>query len=478
MRILFVFTNIGTFIPYAYSFAIGLLSAILKKHNHKVYVFSVNNSKDIHKLATILKTYNPDVAAFTGISSQFLYIAQMTRLVKQWKNIPVICGGTHATLFPDDFINLESVDGIVVGEGEEAFLEYLEALQYGRNYFNILNFWFRQGGKIIKNESRDFVQNLDSLPYVDREISDHQKLINLTNFTIFMLAGRGCPSNCTFCSVPYLKEKGKGEFVRLRSVGNVLGEIKLVSQRYNFKHIYFRDDTFTWNKEWATEFCENYPKFFKYPFDILTRADRLDIEMMDNLKKAGCNCIWIGLESGNPDIRNNVLKKEITNEKILETCSYLQSIGIKPLMTNMVGLPFETRENFQETVELNKQIHSSEIVVSLASGTGPKIFVFSPFPGTGLYSLCKKEGWLYPMKYGFKAYQESVIDMPNFSRKEVYSLRRKFRYLVYKDNHPFKAFMFRIYDSILGQALIKLVPKTMFGLVTEFVSKIKSSVKE
>lgn len=475
MRILFVFANVRTLIPFVYSFAMGSLSAVLKKHNHRVYVFSVNSLKDIQKISTVLKVYNPDMVGFTGISSQFLYIAQMAATVKQWKNVPVVCGGTHATLFPDDFIKLDNVDAILIGEGDKAFLEYVEALQYGKDHLNIFNFWFKKNGKIIKNECGEFIQDLDSLPYVDREIFDHQKLIQMNNFTLYMLAGRGCPYNCTFCSVPYLREKGKGEFARLRSVNNVLGEIKLLSQRYKFKHTYFRDDTFTWNKEWAIEFCKKYSKFFKYPFDILTRADCLDKETMDSLKQAGCHCVWIGIDSGNTYIRNTILKKDITNEKILETCKYLQSIGIKPLTTNMVGLPFETPDGFRETVELNKKIYSSKPVVSLGSGTGPKIFVFSPFPGTILYDLSKKEGWLHPMRYGFRVYQESIIDMPNFPHKKVCSSRRKFRYLVYKDNHPFMALMFRIYDSRLGQTIVSLVPKPIFGIITGFISKIMSS---
>ena len=245
-----------------------------------------------------------------------------------------------------------------------------------------------------------------------------------------------------------------------------------MSQRYKFKHIYFRDDTFTWNKEWALEFCEKYSKAFKYPFDILTRADCLDRQTMSSLKQARCHCVWIGVDSGNRYIRNELLKKDISNEKIVETCAYLQSLGIKALLTNMVGLPYETAEKFRETIELNKEIYSSRAIVSLGSGTGPKIFVFSPFPGTDVYGLCEKEGWVNPMKYGFRVYQESVINMPSFPKEEVLSFKRKFRYLVYKDNHPFKALFFKTYDSRLGQAIVKLIPKPIFGSITELISKI------
>lgn len=477
MKIFFIFPNIRTLIPSVYSFAIGALSATLKRHNHQVSVFSVNCLKDIDKIPTILRVYNPDIVGFTGISSQFPYIARMATLVKQWKNIPVICGGTHATLFPDDFIRLDSVDGVLLGEGDEAFLEYIEAIENSKEYINIKNFWFKKNNKIIKNECREFIQDLDSLPYVDREVFDHQRLIDFNNYALLMLAGRGCSYSCTFCSLPYLGKKGKGEFARMRGVEHVLGEVRLLSQKYKFKHIYFRDDTFTWNNEWTKEFCEEYPRVFKYPFDILTRADCLDKETMDSLKQAGCHCVWIGIDSGNRYIANDVLKKDIPNEKTLETCAYLQSLGIKVLTTNMVGLPFETVERFKDTIELNKKIYSSRAVVSLASGTGPKIFVFSPFPGTDLYDLCEKEGWVSPMKYGFRVYQESIINMPYFPQEKVISFKRKFRYLVYKDNHPFTALLFRIYDSRLAQAIVDLIPRPIFGIITEIISRITTPRK-
>ncbi|MCK9603505.1 MAG: B12-binding domain-containing radical SAM protein [Candidatus Omnitrophica bacterium] len=475
MKVLLVFTNIRTLIPAVYSFATGYLSAVLKKHNHQVRVFCANNIKEIPGISRVLKEYDPDIVGLTGIGSQFFYLMQIARLVKKWKNVPIICGGPHATLYPESFLESGYVDGALVGEGEESIVEYMDALESGSDYTGIKNFWFKKDGQIIKNEYREFIQDLDSLPYVDREIYDHQKLINIDNYTVYMLAGRGCPYNCTFCSVPYLRQKGKGEFSRLRSVDNVLGEIKLLSERYKFKHIYFRDDTFTWNKEWALEFFKKYPQNFDYPFDMLTRADCVDKEIVESLKHSKCDCVWMGIDSGNEYIRNTVLKKDISNESILKACRDLQAAGIKTLMTNMVGLPYETPERFQETIDLNKKIHSSRGVVSLASGSGPKIFAFNTFPGTVLYELAQKEGWLKPMKYGFHVYKESIIDMPDFPRKKVYRLRKKFRYLVYKDTQPFKAWFFRIYDSSLGQRLVKLIPMPLFGVITGIISKIVSS---
>jgi len=476
MKILFIFPNIGTLMPPVYSFGIGALSAILKKNNHQVFTFSVNKVKDISKIFKVLNSSDPDIVGFTGISSQYFYIYEMAMMVKRWNNIvPVICGGTHAWLRPEDYIKLDCIDGVLVGEGDDVFLEFVNAIQKGIDYTKIKNFWFKKENKIIKNEYKEFIQDLDSLPYVDREVFDYQKIINLNNYTVFMLAGRGCPYNCSFCSLPYLRKRGHGKFSRLRSPDHVLGEIKELSDKYKFKYIYFRDDTFTWNKEWTLEYCVKYSEKFDYPFEILTRADCLDKEIMDHLKLAGCSCVWIGVDSGNEYIRNEILRKNISNKDLLKPIKYLQSIGIKTLMTNMVGLPFETKESFQDTIRLNKIIYSSNTVISQGTGSGPKIFTFSPFPGTSLFNLCRENGWLEKMDYGFKVYQEAIVNMKEFPKEEVYKARRTFRFHVYRESQPLKACLFKLYDSKTGQYLMNLVPKTIFGKVTEVVSKLTST---
>jgi len=475
MKVLFVFLDVRTLMPSVYPFGIGSLSAVLKRQGHQVSVFVAHSLRDVKEFSKVLKEYNPGVVGFSGINSQFLYIAKMALLVKKWKNIPVICGGVHATLAPQDFIELDGVDGVVVGEGEDAFLEYIKALEQEDDYFGIKNFWFKRGKEIIKNKCRRFIQNLDSLPYFDRTIVDYQRIINETNNTLFMLAGRGCISDCRFCSVPSLGKKGEGEYARLRSVDNILGEIQVLTERYKFKYIYFRDDTFTWEKNWVLEFCNKYPKSFKYPFEILTRADSLDEEMIVALKQANCHCVWIGVDSGNKYIRNDVLNKKVTNKKILETCSKLQVSGIKTLMTNMIGLPFETKEAFNDTIELNKKIYSFTPCISQINGLGPKIFVFSPFRGTPLYDTCNEQKWVRPMRYGFRVYQESIIEMPQFPSKEVYALKRKFRYLVYKDSHPFIAQLYKIYDSRLIDVIGKIIPRKLVAIASKIFSKITFS---
>lgn len=472
MRILFVFTNVNTPFRSVYPNGIGSLTAFLKKYGFQIKVFVLNKSRHLSGLKKVLQEYQPHLVGFSGASSQFPYIDKMARLVKQWKDIPVICGGFHAMLVPEEILNTSVIDAVCVGEGEKAVLEYAEALRDNRDHKNTKGIWFKYKGEIIKNDYQEFIQDLDSLPFADRSIMDYQEDIDENMGTIFLVAGKGCSYNqCAFCSNPTFSRRGKGTYARMRSADNVLGEIAQLEEKYKFEHIYFRDDTFTWNRQWALEFCRKYGERFKYPFDILTHAECLDRDLTDSLKKANCCCVWVGIDSGNDYIRNKVLKKTAAKEKIIEVCDDLHSAGIKVMTTNMVGLPYETPVLFQDTIDLNKRIYRSNLSFSQASGIGPNIFVFGPFPGTEAYRICERENWLKPMPYGYRVYKRSFLDMPGFPKRKIQCLFRSFRYQVYKDTHLFEALLCLFWDSWLGEKILTFFPRKLLKRVGYCVSK-------
>ncbi len=142
--------------------------------------------------------------------------------------------------------------------------------------------------------------------------------------------------------------------------------------------------------------------------------------------------------------------------------------GIKAVISNIVGLPYETPELFAKTIEVNKRIHRKQVVFSPANGAAPKIWVFNPFPGTPLHDECKARGWLKSMPGKFDVYRESYIDMPAFGRKEIDRAYRTFRYKVYKEQHPLHALFFLAYDSRVGNRLTGLVPDFLFGWTRRF----------
>ena len=477
MKVLLISLNIRTQFRSHYPFGTGALSAFLKIHGHQTFMFHLDKASQLRKLPTILKEFSPQVAGISGSACQAEYFHPIIKTIKQWQNIPVILGGVHPTLNALDMIKMNGVDAICRGEGEHPFLDYLTKVEQNQPVFDIPNFVFEKDGELIENQSRSFIKDINALPFVDRDSIDFQRIIDLNNGHLVMLVGRGCAWNCAFCSNTEFKKYGSGTYARNRNVEHVIEELKYLSGRYRFKLLMFRDDTLTWNRNWILKFLEEYSRLFSYPFDILTRADCLDKEIMDALKNAGCRNIFMGLDSGSDYIRNDILNKYHSGEQVKEVAAYLNHIGIKAVISNMVGLPYETPEYFQKTISLNKEIHKNQIVFSHSFGMAPKIWVFNPFPGTKLYEICKKEKWLIKMPKKFKVYRETYIDMPLFPRKKVYKMFRSFRYLVYKDNYPFMAWIFRIYDSWLGQFLTDLVPDLWFGQVRLFFSKISYWLK-
>jgi radical SAM superfamily enzyme YgiQ (UPF0313 family) len=288
---------------------------------------------------------------------------------------------------------------------------------------------------------------------------------------------RGCLWECAFCSNVLLAENNIGPAVRNHSVAWAMEDLEYLAKHYRFRYIGFRDDTFTWHKGWTLEFLEQYARRIRYPFDIFTRSDRLDEEIMDSLEAAGCKHVFLGLDSGNDHIRNEILNKQMTTERLIEVCDYLNTIGIKAVISNQVGLPFETPEQFQDTIEINRRIHRSQVVFSAVNGAAPKIWVFTPFPGTRLEKVCRDNGWLKQTPTDYLVYRQSIVEMPAFPRREIDRLYRRFRYLVYKDSAPLAALFMLLYDTRAVQTVMGWLPASFFSMWRHWFSVVAGLVR-
>ena len=165
-------------------------------------------------------------------------------------------------MVPEEAIQLDGLLGICIGEGEFPILDLVTALENKSDYLNIANFWFRSGAEIVKNPVRPLINNLDDLPFPDRELFDYQQIVNdnYDDGAEFMV-GRGCPFLCSFCINKSLQDlyRGKGPFVRYRTVDHVVAEIRQVVATYsNIAKITFQDDILALNKKWLAEFSEKY----------------------------------------------------------------------------------------------------------------------------------------------------------------------------------------------------------------------------
>jgi len=357
-----------------------IISAVLKKNGHSCEVF-IGNKKNIFK---DILNYNPDVIAFSCTTGQHKWAVKMSRAIRNELNFSgkILIGGPHPTFFPE-VINQDSIDIICRGEGEGAILDLMNNL--GGNITKIKNLWVKENGKIHKNELRPLVENLDELPIADRSIYYKYKFLG-DNPVKTIMASRGCPYNCSFCFNHTLKKmyEGKGRYLRCRSVENVIKELKHLKENYKVKIIKFYDDTFTLHRKWLFEFLDEYKREIGLPFICLIRLDLEDEEVISKLKEAGCFMVMVGLESGCEKIRNEVLRKNLTDEQIFNTSRLLKKYKLKFCSGVMVGVPGETLDDVYKTIRLNQRIKADDVYCS----------VFQPYPRTDLAEYSVKLGYV------------------------------------------------------------------------------------
>ncbi|MBN1542072.1 radical SAM protein [candidate division KSB1 bacterium] len=413
MHVLFIYpipSPKHTFVDYHHGLA--LLSALAKLQGHSTTLFLTHTLSKAEIDRALVET-KPDLIAYSVTSDQKeLAKAYMNYLAP--RKIFSIVGGIHPSIAPEDF--LDHIECACRGEGEEAWSELLQ----GKPLQEIENLAYRRNGSIETNPMRPFLQDLDALPFSDRELFDYQKSLDVDHRADF-IAGRGCPYRCSYCVNNWLHGLAPGRYVRLRSPDNLVQEVHAVLNRYNgIESVCFQDDTFTFNKHWVTEFCELYRRQIGLPFVCNIRAETAGQEIIEMLREAGCEEIRIGVEQGNERLRRDILKRKMSNNELIAAFNRIKKAGIKVFAYNMIGVPGETRETIRETVELNRQLRPDKIHISL----------FHPYPGTELYDQCLKAGYNVDAVNGSFYEPVAVIDTEELTKSEIEFHYRIFRIAV------------------------------------------------
>ncbi len=380
MKVLFIQNN-----GIQESIGVANLSGILKANGHQTDLLLTSHTPD---LGEAIRKINPQLIALSALTGVHHSLLSLAKRIKSKFNIPVLMGGPHPTYSPE-VIHQEGLDFICRGEGELATLDLCNALQSDKDPTKILNLWVKtQDGVIHKNDMRPPVP-LDELPFPDRELYYKYEFLRDVPMKRF-IASMGCPYPCTFCHEPVIRGmyRGKGNYVRRKSVPRAVAEIKYIKERYPLRHVHFSDDLFFIRNayEWLEEFAEVYPKEVGVPFSANIRYDSVVEHSANLLKKAGAYGVAIGLESGNEQLREVVIQKKVKNEHMVEGARLLRERGIKMLTTNMLGLPGETIDQAFETVELNMRLKS----------TYTRANTFLLFPGLPMVDYAKRNGFVDP----------------------------------------------------------------------------------
>ncbi|NLG50065.1 MAG: radical SAM protein [Chloroflexi bacterium] len=417
MKVLFVYSDISGAERYGarkfYS-GLGSLSAVLKAAGHKTALLYLQHELSPDEFAAQVAEHAPDLVGFSATTHQYPYIERYAAHLKALRpGLPLVCGGIHPTLVPEQVVASPAFDAVIVGEGEYPLRDMVERLEQGRDYADVQNVWMQRNGEVVRNPMRPLIADLDELPYVDRELFDYDAMLAANDGWVDILSGRGCPYDCSYCCNPGLKAryKGLGRYVRFRSVGHVMGELRALKARYPIKTINFQDDTFTLDHRWTLDFCEAYRQEFRYPFWINTRVERiLDEDVVRALAGAGCAGIRVGVENGDETLRANVLKRRMSNDEIVAAFDLVHRHGLKAYTCNMIGVPGETPDSIRATIDLNRRLAPEEFQFS----------VFYPYPMTELYDISVAQGLIKPQTTVTSYYsRESVLNLPTLTPEQL-----------------------------------------------------------
>jgi len=313
----------------------------------------------------------------------------------------------------------------------------------------IPNLWIKNEDSVNKTPSRPFIENLDSLPFTDREIWDPWIKSPLSEPSV--LVGRGCPFQCTYCCNHALRKVSAGTYVRFRSPVHVIRELEDIRKKYpHIQSVYFEVETIGADKKYPFELCSqlaSYNQSCRTPLSyginlrITPNADYHDL--FEAMRQANFRYVNIGLESGNEKIRRDTLNRNYSNHDFLNAVTLAKKYGLDVNNFVMIGLPGETRTEFQDTMECVRKAQPKNVFYS----------IFFPYPGTELYNRCVEEN-LLPRTLDTKAERfRAALHLPGFSQKQIQHEFNWFFYKVYKNHRSWwniaKEMKFRWRESYL-----------------------------
>lgn len=402
---------------------LSVISSFLKQQGCNVTLydaFAYHEKRD--NIIAYIKELNPKIIGVTLMTNHLPQTLPFLKDVKLlFPDVVTVVGGAHPSAAYESLLqNNNEVDVAVIGEGEYTMLDLIKSVQNGESFDQVKGIAWRPNGKVKVNPFREYIQDLDSLPFSDWEslpMENYFDVWTIKKNYANMILSRGCPFRCTFCGA----KNALGRKQRKRSPEHILGEIKLLYDKYNVRNLLFSDSTLNVDNQWVQEICEGLLKLNKsLVWGCNIRADRIDKETLKLMKKSGCVKLFIGVESADNRILKSMRKGE-NIEKIEEGIRLINEAGLIPDMGFILGMPGETEESMKRTIEFAKRHKKSVCAFTLAS----------PFPGTELYEDAKKEGFMVEDWSKFDIY--SIAYVPKgLTRKKLeyyYKLAAKSNYL-------------------------------------------------
>jgi anaerobic magnesium-protoporphyrin IX monomethyl ester cyclase len=349
---------------------VGYLAAMLEANDVECSIIDATFERlTLDDVSLRLEEGKFDVVGISAMTSGIHSAGLVAREAKD--KLPwctTVIGGAHAIALPESTMTeFEFFDVLVKGEGEHTLLDLVRAIDENTSMDNVKGIVFRKNGQLCSTPDREWINNLDELPFPAWHKYPRRKTI------YHVLASRGCPHKCSFCQTIL------GRRVRRRSPGNVIDEIQWLSEEFGADYFEFLDETFTASRVRADQLLDMMIERGlnrKMNWHAQTRVDRVDKELFEKLKKAGCGQIEFGVESGNRKILDSI-KKGITLEQVENAVLLARQAGLKVGCSFILGHPNETKETLQDTVDFAAKLNPD--VISMG--------IMIPLPGTEVYRM-------------------------------------------------------------------------------------------
>lgn len=456
---------------YAQQLGMQYITSLLETEGHQIKLFmdpqlfdddiiSVKKLNRIFdykkKLITDLKSFQPDLVGISVVTDFYQWACSIARMVKQEMDVPIIFGGIHPTSVPERVIKNDFVDMVCVGEGEYPMLELANSMERGQIDYSIKNIWFKRNGSIIRNEVRPLIEDLDSLPMPNTDIY-------FSTFPHFRKTGmylistsRGCPHSCSYCCHSYLHElyRGKGKYVRQRSIQNVISEIIKSKEKYGIKFITFMDNCFGYDVNWLKEFSLEYSKKVRVKFGCVMHPNHVSDESIKYLKLAGCYAINIGIQSWSERVRMQILERNVNDIAMKRAIELIKKEKIRLMTDSIFDLPDQKEEDIIASAFQYADIKPKRIYY----------YMLRYYPNTVITKKAKQTGWLTAQRY------EEIMDGINVTSfaiggDKVNKNSIKFQILFYVIDlipkrisyYIIKKRIYRFFPAIFGPAIIVIL---------------------
>jgi len=369
---------------------LAYIAALLEQNGLEVGIIDApTQNMSSSDVLSEIKRRAPDIVGISVLTPNAHRGLAIAREVKdEFSNTKIILGGPHASILGKRILEENSfVDIVVQGEGEYTALEIAQ----GHPLEQVNGICYRVNGTVVSTSPRGYIENLDKLPFPARHLLPMRMYRPHPNQysrlpVVHMLATRGCPYRCTFCSKSVF-----GRIYRTRSANNVIDEIKLCMQEFKAKEIAFVDDEFVIKRSWTLEFCN---RLIDDDLDIVwrcsARVNTVDRQLLELMAKAGCYDISYGIEAGS-QLLLDTIRKDITLDQVRDAVKWTKEAGIGVTASFMLALPGESPDLAEKTIDFAIELDPAYA----------QFCVTTPYPGTELYRQCQDYG---VVRYDYSKY--------------------------------------------------------------------------